>query len=395
MSDFLDDLGRQLVERARHDVAGRRRRNRRTLVLAFALLAVIAVPAAAVTGVFDRKPRPRHLSSSPGLVDLGDGCTQKNPPRGNVTTDPPDQALLDELAVLRRPQQPSDRVPESKLFLSTVDGVNPCYVRRVRSSDGFSGYLIPAKNVRFLSSMEACANHPAPPAIKAEAGVCIHAGRGATCATADAIKKGFSLLTSGSRRGGTFAAAIVPDGVEAVIWRVRRGTGFLDTKIPVRDNVVIGRFPSRAGHGLYIYWVDANGKKRLVRGPHHFTQAERRELARERALDRAAGPKPTISPAAGSAHTLFELRMRVANPKPGVIYAVTITGPMPGQCGRTWVQRIGMTPGGRGDDRGLMRAAFGRSKLEDGWCPGTYRGVVRKGRNGPAPVVGRFSFRVE
>jgi hypothetical protein len=394
VSAFLDDLGRQLVERARQDAAGRRR-SRRALALAFALLALIAVPAAAVTGVFDRASKSRRPSSAPGLVDLGGGCRQKSPPAGRTTSDPPPDELLSILGVLRRPRQPGDRVPQTRLGLDMVDGVNPGYVRRVRSSNGYSGYLIPALNVKFLAGGPRCPGQPAPPQIEPEAGVCIRSHSAGGCSPVSGIREGKSLLTEGgSTHGTTFAAGIVPDSVTAVIWRVRRGRGFLDTRIPVRDNVFIGRFPGRAGHGLYVYWVDASGSRRLVIGPHRFTPAERRRQARERALDRAAGPRPAIWPRAGSGHTLFELRMRVANPPLGEIYGVTVTGGMPGACGRRWVQRIGMSPAARGRDRGLMRAGFSRSGSDTPFCRGTYRGVVRKGRARSAPVIGTFSFRV-
>lgn len=397
MSDFLDDLGRQLVERARQDSARRSpaRRSRRTLVLALAVLALVAVPAAAVTGVFKGSKPKRHLSAGPGLVDLGGGCKQSSPAQGKLTSDPPPPALIAQLAVLRRPQQASDRLPNDRLGLYNSDGVNPDYVRRVRSSSGVTGYLVPALNVRFMAP-EACPNQPAPPAIEPQSGVCLRLHLGVSCASTDGLSKGLSLMTSGgSNHGTTLAAAVVPDGITTVIWRVRRGKGFLDTMIPVRDNVIIGRFPGRNGHGLYVLWVDASGKTRQVLGPHRFTANELRQLAHERALDRAAGPKPRISPSTGTGHTLFELRMRIPNPKPAEIYGVTVTGGMPGDCSRTWVQRIGMTAGGRGEDRGLMRAAFGvTSRLADPLCPGRYNGVVRKGRSASGPVVGRFHFDV-
>jgi hypothetical protein len=79
MSDFLDDLGRQLVERARQErpLPLRKRWSPRTVALAAAaVLALIAVPAAAVTGVFDGASHSRHeLPAAPGLIDLGGGCT--------------------------------------------------------------------------------------------------------------------------------------------------------------------------------------------------------------------------------------------------------------------------------------------------------------------------------
>ena len=60
-------------------------------------------------------------------------------------------------------------------------------------------------------------------------------------------------------------------------------------------NVYAADVPGRAGHGLYVYFVTAKGRK-LVRGPHHFTKRELRQLRRERVRDEAVGPIPAIFP---------------------------------------------------------------------------------------------------
>jgi hypothetical protein len=185
--------------------------------------------------------------------------------------------------------------------------------------------------------------------------------------------------------------------VTAVIWRVRRGNGFLDTRIPVRDNVYIGRFPGRHGHGLYVYFVDASGKH-LVIGPAHRTPEQRAELRRSAQLDRTAGRTPTVDPQVAGVRTLFTLRMRVNDLSRRYVYAVTLTGRQPGHCAQPYRYRIGLLPGSRGSERGFIRALFGPGPGYQGWCKGVYGGIVRRqpGTSWRArgPVVGRFKFEV-
>jgi hypothetical protein len=408
MSDFLDRLEEQLTATARrrsetHGRGFRRLRwSRRTLVAAgLAGLALVAVPAvAAVTGAFSRSHISHHLPVGPGLVDLSPSCVQKDPAHGHITDAPPPAQLTALLGVLRRPQTPADHLSTSRLGLFTADGVNPSAVRRARSSSGLSAYLIPAENVLYvppLPKTPECQANPVP-RLRAEAGVCMRIAGGGTCAPVSAIKSGRTLLTmGGSGQGTTLAAGVVPDGVREVIWRVRRGKGFLDTRIPVRDNVYIGHFPGRHGHGLYIFFVDAAGKH-LVIGPRHRTARQRAAARRDAALDRAAGPVPVVSPASGGPKTLFALRLRVAHPRPGYVYAVLLTGRQPGHCSKPYQYQVGMLPGVRGASRGLMKAVFGSPPWQAGWCRGTYKGVVTEergySRRGDGAPVGTFEFEV-
>ncbi|HYZ29913.1 MAG TPA: hypothetical protein VE570_12705 [Thermoleophilaceae bacterium] len=399
MTDFLDRLERQLVQRAREGIA-RAPRRRRTLAFAVvAAVAVLSVPAAAVTGVFSA---PDHPPNGPGLVDLNPPCVQKNPPQGRTTTAPPPAAITRSFAIFRRAQVPADRLPADRLGLFMMDGVNPDFVRRVTSSNGLHAYLIPALNINFHpvggGKGPGCAQLVHPD-MKPKPGICLRLpAAGGSCSPVDGILTGKSLLTEGgSTHGRTLAAGIVPDGVKAVIWRVRRGSGFLDTRIPVRDNVYIGRFPGRKGHGLYVYFVDAKGRH-LVIGPPHLTSNQRAQRRRDAKLDQAAGPTPSVDPAVGGTRTLFVLRMRVRKPDGRYVYAVTVTGRQPGACTKPYRYKIGMVPGSKGAERGLMRAAFGPGPGYAHWCPGTYHGTVRRqrGRSWKAtgPVVGRFQFTV-
>ena len=301
MTDFLDRLERQLVERARE---GARRTpvrfSRRTVVgVAVAAVLLLGVPAAAVTGVFSVAPHHHRLPSGPGLVDISPSCMQKQSPQGQTTTDPPPASITRAFAIFRRPQVAADTLPKDRLGLFMMDGVNPDYVRRATSSNGIHAYLIPAQNVNFRPPVEGkgpgCKQLAQEPQVKPAPGICLRLpSSGGSCGPVDGILSGKSLLTEGgSTHGRTLAAGIVPDGVKAVIWRVRRGTGFLDTRIPVRDNVYIGRFPGRKGHGLYVYFVDAKGKH-LVIGPARVTVKQRAERRKPSSIAMRVRRQPSL-----------------------------------------------------------------------------------------------------
>jgi hypothetical protein len=400
VSHFLDSLRAELEGAARRKARPRRSQlSRRALVLALgAVLALIAVPAAAVTGVFSSSP---PQSSQPGVVDVGPHCVDNREPQLDTTTDPPPDELTSLLGVLRRPQRPGDRIPgdERALARLPLQGVNLEYIRRARASDP-PIYLVPAENVRYFRpppDTPGCEGLQ-PPELKPQPGVCLleQAPEGAgTCAPVSAIRTGRTLLTSGARRL-THAAGIAPDGIKSIIWRVRRGTGFLDTKVPVRNNVYAGDLPSRAGHGIYVYWVTADGHRKLVLGPHHLTKRERALARRENARDRAAGPKPSIFPPSGTAKTIFTVRMRIQRPGRAVYVAMWLA-PKGTACASYPRNRIGMLPATKGEQKGLIKGAFAPPP-QTNWCPGTYTGTVRKakrGRRSPAgPVIGRFTFTV-
>jgi hypothetical protein len=393
VSDFLDNLRSELEGAARRRAhTGRRRVSRRALVLTMGVLALVTVPAAAVTGVFSSSP---PQSSQPGVVDVGPRCVDNREPQLDTTTDPPPEELTRLLGVLRRPQQPSDRIDDTRaLARLPVQGVNLDYIRRARASNP-PIYLVPAANVRYFRPPPDTPGCEAmqPPEIEPEAGVCMieKAPEGAaTCATVSAIRTGRTLLTSGARRL-THAAGIAPDGVTSIIWRVHRGTGFLDTHVPVRNNVFAGALPSRAGHGLYVYWVTADGKRKLVIGPHHLTKRERALQRREHARDLAAGPKPSVFPPSGTAKTIFSFRMRVSKPGRTTVYVAMWLAPKGTACASYLHNRIGMLPATKGEQKGLIKGAFA-PPTQTNWCPGTYRGSVRK-QNGKK-VLGRFTFTV-
>jgi len=349
------------------------------------LLALLAVVTAMSIALAQR--------TSAGTVDPGPPCVDNRPETLATTSDPPPAELTAMLRVLRRPQRPADRIANvNRLAALPITGVNPDAIRLASNRGGLRIYLVPAQNVRYvrpLPDTPGCKRFVQPDPLPA-AGVClVESGSdgGATCNDTRTIRRGLTMMTGGGRRHGfTHVAGIAPDGVRAVIWRVHRGKGFLDTRIAVHGNVYAASVPGRAGHGLYVYFVTAKGRK-LVRGPHHFTKRELRQLRRERVRDEAAGPKPTIFPPRGSAKTLFTLRMRPRHAIFATPYFATWTGPPGSTC------QTGETAGAaqqKGPLRGLVRAAFGPPGADGSWCPGAYSGTVKVRGH----VVGRFAFSV-
>jgi hypothetical protein len=415
MSDFVEQLGEELEAVVRRR-ANRRPRfafawSRRTLALALiGAVAMIAVPAAAVTGVFERAagPPPGVDPTNPIAVPVGPPCVDNRERKLQTTADPPPADVTQLLAVLRRAQQPSDRLSGKDFdHLATlpIAGVNPDAIRRAATAGGTHMYVVPAENVRYFPpppDTEACKRFKRPEQ-KPIPGVClIQRGRdggatgAATCSTASAIRRGLTMLTSGTRRHGlTRVAGLAHDGASAVIWRVRRGKGFLDTRIPVRNNVYAATVPGRAGRGLRVYFETADGRK-AVSAPHRFTKRELAQLRLNAARDKAAGRQPTVFPRQGAQKALFILRMRV--PPENKVYVAAWKGPHGTQCANSPNNRIGMRPALSGPQAGLIRLAFGPPAAPGSWCPGTYTGTVRLQRRGSrdvsGPVVARFSFVV-
>jgi hypothetical protein len=409
VSDFLDQLGDELEDAARR--RARRRPgfaatwSRRTLALAAAgAVAAISVPAAAVTGVFSSSPGPyRPNATQPSYVDVGPPCVDRRTPELRTTTAPPPGELTALLAVLRRPQTPGDRLdPDhlNRLSMLPVDAVNPDAIRLATESDGRVIYLVPAANVGYhepLPDTEGC-KRVTPPKLKPVPGVClVESGSGASCPDVNAIRSGKSLMTTGgSNRGTTRIAGVVPDGVRAIIWRVRRGNGFLDTRVPVRNNVYAATVPGRHGHGLYVYFETPAGRRQVV-GPHKYTKREIAMLRREKERDRTAGPKPTVTPLTGTPKTVFTLRMRV--PPKNKVYVATWNAPAGSACANSGVNSFGMLPALHGPQAGLIKLGLGPpANPSRRWCPGSYTGTIRTQRSGRrdvnGPVVARFSFRV-
>ena len=365
-----------------------------------ALGAVVAVaaPAAALSGAASQSSDP---SPGPGLVDVGEPCVDRRKRTLDTTTNPAPAEVTQLLSVLRRPARPDDRHPNlDALAPLPVQGVNPDAIRLATAHGGRQVWLVPAENVRYfhpLPDTEACKRFREPD-VKPAPGVCMlgRTGGAGGCSDVSAIRRGRTLLTSGGRRRGiTRATGIAPDGVRAVIWRVRRGDRLLDTRIPARENVYAADLPSRAGRGLYVFFVTADGRKAVI-APHRMTPRERALRRRSVARDEAAGPTPSVFPAMGAAKTIFTLRVRVTRPMRGV-YVARWIGPAGTPCATAAGNELGMVPVLRGERRGFMKAGFGPPAETGEWCPGAYTGTIRLRRSpgeGDGRLVGRFAYRV-
>lgn len=410
MSDFFARFEEELIAAGRRRSAPRPRPlrrpwQRRTLLVAIVTL-VAAVPVSAVTGVWDESPpEPGGLGAGGAAIpDVGERpCSGPAPARPPASSEPPPAELLDILSVLRRPRTESDRLPATGAPLAS--GINPDAVRLAREDPGGRRwFLVPAQNVRYrppVPDTPECERFQEPE-VEPRAGVClVAAGRagtgGATCTTADLIRKGFSQLTSdhapGERAGTAHVVGTVPDGVTRVVLEYPRGPQ-RRVEADVRGNVYTATFNGSAAARPRTFWQTADGLREVAKGP-KSTARGRRAARRSRERDRAATATPSVFPTRGGPETIFTMRMRRSGPA----YLVTLRGPGGDDCSRSFVERTGATPG-RG---GLITLIFGpqiagRSR----WCPGTYRGIVEFAPRGMRGLrdrssrrrVGEFSFRV-
>src|SRR3954452_14644119 len=77
-------------------------------------------------------------------------CLDTRAPTLQMSMDPAPAAVSSQLAVLRRPQKPSDRLPkvERRAHLP-VAGVNPDAIRMASRVGRMRIYLVPAENVHY------------------------------------------------------------------------------------------------------------------------------------------------------------------------------------------------------------------------------------------------------
>jgi hypothetical protein len=400
---ILDELGdrltRAMFDAERREIRVHRWRgrwSRRTWVLSFAALLLVAVPAvAAVTGALSIGGH--HPRSQPQMVDIGPVCHGKTAaPR--TTTNPPAPELTRILAVLRRPQTPNDRLPNVARAGALVNGaVNPDNVRLAqRTSWGASIYLIPVDDInaglRMQPSGPGCRKYPGPklpvvPGLIVYERMPNHSG-GAGHATADAILAGMTLNTSYTEGvnapGHAIAYGMAPDGVDYVVMRYRRNHRWHAIRVPVLDNTFAAGFPGHAGQALRLFFHTAAGLKAVGRQPP--SRATRRRqfalLRKEKARDRAATRAPSVFPEAGTPRSIFTFRMRVAQlPTRRSVYVVAVKGPKPGECARQQSTENGMLPAETGALRGLIKTALGAGP-RGRWCRGAYSGQVLLDKNG-------------
>ena len=416
---FLDRLGEELERAARqraarHGFGFSARWSRRTLVFALVAALLVAVPTVtAVTGVFGTEHSKPATRSQPALVDVGPPCVGQTQ-KARFTSEPAAPPLLRILAVLRRPQQPRDRLPHPERFaVLSPSPINPASVRLAqRTTYGAQIYLIPVANVnaeRDLPDTPGCERFK-PPKRPVVPGIVIYersanGGGGAGRATAAAIETGYTLSTSymegRDRPGHATAFGVAPDGVSQVTLRYRRDRRWHSIRVPVVGNVFATSFAGQAGQAIRLFFHTARGVRAVgPKPPSLIARRRQHELSkRSEARDQAATAVPQALPRTGDAHTLFTVRMKVAHPSARGIYTIALRGPKPGDCTRRTVLRIGVLAAQTGPLRGLVRASFGFPRTQAGWCPGRYRGTVTLDRNGrrrggATSSLGRFAFQV-
>jgi hypothetical protein len=416
---LLPQLERDLLAAANRGVPSRLA-VRRSIALALVLIAVLAVPALAVTGAFSH--HRRDIVSTLGGCS-GHAQSQAPPP----STQPPQPALLRLLGALRRPRTPADTLPNWRAagFMRP----NPEATRLVRRDpDGTRYYLGPVDNLgyeppipdkpgcRVLRFQRQRRSH------KVEPGVCMFVFgphlTGGSCGTATTISRGLTTQTGGGRdRAGVLQGeltGIAPDDVRSVLLRFPRRRSL---SVPVIGNVYAAYFSGSAGRAVFygrvrVLFRYSDGRLRQVE-PTEPSRAQRRRMRRQQRLvaerDSKATRVPSVFPPSGLPRTVFTLRVRLPLPKrPRETYVITLRGPEPGRCRRELVFLTAAMPQsgpqrrpGRIRQRfGLLNYGLGAYNVGPGreWCHGVYRGSIAYAPNGPKQrprtIAGRFSFRV-
>ncbi len=408
MSGFFERLEDELAAAAER--RARRRRlprihwTRRTALVLVPLAAIlIGVPAfAAVTGAI-------HVGGSPQIVNLNPKpCEGPSPLRARTTTTQPPADLVSQLGVLRRPKGRGDTTDKLFAMLPFAAGINLNYVR-VRHQGPVKLTVFPAQDIHALPEVpKGCAQPPALRRRPAMPGVCLvyRYAFGATgqCHTAAELRRGNqpNALTTG-RRHPTVVADVVPDGVDEVVLRFSAHGRARTVRIPVVENtyaaLVRGVSFSRRSE---VTWVGPTGSRVVDTGGSRRTPRETRLIVRSRARDRAAGPRPTVFPAAGGDRRLYTLRFRPTRSTRLAVYTVRLVGASTRDCRQRGRRDVGgFIPGRHGSSKGLITAVFDPPLMGGGsrWCRGTYHGTisawphgVRRGR--AHHLYGRFSFRI-
>lgn len=248
MSDFVTEYGKDLCRaawRLREARGGNRFGSRRRALVVAVLLVAVAAPATAATGVW----RPL----------LGDGSREGPTPTSSRA--PADQRAL--LGVLRRPQQPSDRGPQTdyalKFLTRGVGGVRVADIRLLHAGAG-AVVLIPVARFGLESAHGA---QPLGAARTGSNGLCLFAadtqdgradGGGFGCYTTAEISRGRATASVGSHVYG-----LVPDGVRTV--QVKFSDGGV-SEATVDDNLFAYSAPASGLPGAIVRdatWYDGAG----------------------------------------------------------------------------------------------------------------------------------------
>jgi hypothetical protein len=244
MTDFLDRFGselgaaeRRLVTAGERHPLRRRRASRRGALVALAALA-ITVPALAAT--------------QPWEPILGEPGTANRP--AGISPTPPAPNQLNGLAVLRRPQNESDRGPEAQKLMRQVGaeykGVRLDSIRLLSSTSGHHALLVP-------SAEHGASSKPGQYEVKDD--LCLETAQGGFCDTGEGLPTSNFLGGDGEAMYG-----LVPDGVAKVSLSFADGT---TRSSEVRENFFwIEKTPRGPQTGLKVKWFDADGRQVGPRG---------------------------------------------------------------------------------------------------------------------------------
>lgn len=241
------------------------------LMLGLSSLIAVAIAAVAITQL-----SPRHHQARPGS--------------------PGASGLLAKLAVFRRPQSASDRLPQHLHLGDPIGSIVPSLTRLVYTSGGTRMFLVavtpaaddPLWGPRFgdqvaiveVAGDQAGETRPIPAA-----------------ELSDADEVGFVSPSSGSV--DAYRVAVVPDGVARVSWRFESGNQGAARAVDVtaRDNVATLRgYPGQLTHAA---WYDVRGDVIPTSDTAFLKALDRRDAAMAapiiRYFERHPQPRPAIT----------------------------------------------------------------------------------------------------
>ncbi len=258
MSDYLDRVRDQLVGASRELHARRRRRWRLHGGATVAVVAIVAAPALAATGVW----RPT----------LGDGQT----PAPKIAADAPPPEQLAMLGVLRRPQTAADRSAASRAALrllsgASITGVRTNGVRLLAHSPRDRGIvLVPVARYARQSPPLPADTPPevrkalnSPPIPNA---LCLLQldvdGAGAGCWSSADVREGRAWTSLGNR-----SIWVLPDGVATIRIEPLNGA---PVDIAVTDNAAVYDMPPAGHETQRTTFLDAQGATvKVIEPPKH------------------------------------------------------------------------------------------------------------------------------
>jgi hypothetical protein len=419
--NYLPDLRSSLVSAAERATAGqtapRRRRwsvtSLRGIPVALGVAVAVAVAVLALTHIRHRTASHRPAPTTAQTLER--------------------QALLDVLAVLRRPQTPADL--DSKLLTRALEGgfgpfqgpPDRALIRRATTTPwGSPVFLVPVRSGSVARAEAALGRRHLPAALVRNITLPTErlaeidsSGSGGGSTAAD-IEAGHALSTQGAGRsfaGGstrTRIILIVPDGVAKVAFVLPRQANraspgapdyrrSLTVVAPVHGNVAALQVPRECcGSNVPMIWYAADGHvvkrlgdfrnvNRVLPTPQPGPQTPQSRAAQR---DPSTPNRVWVKPATGGPHASYTVHFRILLNDADYRFHVSGT-----RCPQ--ITFAGGQGGGAGDIRGrtfggLLDAVHGQT-----WCPGTYHvsvTVMDLGRAGnlkhPANPFGTATFVV-